>query len=137
MDLQNIIPKDGPAIKEVQKYIKKYTNEVIVIKCGGSVLSNPESFKIFIQDISVLKKLNFNPCVIHGGGAKITNKLKELNIKSNFINGLRVTDSKIINIVENVLIEFNKEIVNALINSLFSLCKGILSEFLLLCCVAL
>ena len=116
MDLQNIIPKDGPAIKEVQKYIKKYTNEVIVIKCGGSVLSNPESFKIFIQDISVLKKLNFNPCVIHGGGAKITNKLKELNIKSNFINGLRVTDSKIINIVENVLIEFNKEIVNALIN---------------------
>ena len=116
MDLQNIIPKDGPAIKEVQKYIKKYTNEVIVIKCGGSVLSNPESFKIFIQDISVLKKLNFNPCVIHGGGTKITNKLKELNIKSNFINGLRVTDSKIINIVEDVLIEFNKEIVNALIN---------------------
>ena len=100
----------------MQKYIKKYTNEVIVIKCGGSVLSNPESFKIFIQDISVLKKLNFNPCVIHGGGAKITNKLKELNIKSNFINGLRVTDSKIINIVENVLIEFIKEIVNALIN---------------------
>ncbi len=52
MDLQNIIPKDGPAIEEVQKYIKKYIDEIIVIKCGGSVLLNQNLFNQFIQDIS-------------------------------------------------------------------------------------
>ena len=114
MELENILPKDGPTIKEVKKYLKKYKNESIVIKCGGSVLSNPELFKIFIQDITILKKLNFNPYIIHGGGSRITDKLNKLNIKSNFIKGLRVTDKNTINIVEEVLINFNKEIVNAL-----------------------
>ena len=54
MDLQNIIPKDGPAIEEVQKYIKKYIDEVIVIKCGGSVLLDQNLFNQFIEDISVI-----------------------------------------------------------------------------------
>jgi len=115
-DLINILPKDGPSIKEVKKYLDKYHNEFIVIKCGGSVLINQELFNIFIQDISVLKKLGLSPIIVHGGGKRINNKLNELNIKSNFIKGLRVTDSKTIDIVENVLIEFNKEIVNALKN---------------------
>ena len=114
MELEKILPKDGPSIKEVKKYLNKYSNEHIIIKCGGSVLNDPKLFKIFIQDISVLKKLNFNPLIVHGGGKRISNRLDQLNIKSNFINGLRVTDNKIINIVEDVLIEFNKEIVNAL-----------------------
>ena len=114
MELEKILPKDGPSIKEVKKYLNKYSNEYIIIKCGGSVLNDPKLFKIFTQDISVLKKLNFNPLVVHGGGKRISNRLDQLNIKSNFINGLRVTDNKIINIVEDVLIEFNKEIVNAL-----------------------
>ena len=109
VNLKKILPSNGPSIQEVKKYLEKYNNEHIVIKCGGSVLSNPELFKHFIQDISVLKKLNFNPCIIHGGGSRITAKLNELNIKSNFIKGLRVTDGKIINVVENVLIELNKE----------------------------
>ena len=113
VNLKKILPSNGPSIQEVKKYLEKYNNEHIVIKCGGSVLSNPELFKHFIQDISVLKKLNFNPCIIHGGGSRITAKLNELNIKSNFIKGLRVTDGKIINVVENVLIELNKEIVKA------------------------
>ena len=115
-DLINILPKDGPSIKEVKKYLDKYHNEFIVIKCGGSVLINQELFNIFIQDISVLKKLGLSPIIVHGGGKRINNKLNELNIKSNFIKGLRVTSSKTIDIVENVLIEFNKEIVNALKN---------------------
>ena len=113
VNLKKILPSNGPSIQEVKKYLEKYNNEHIVIKCGGSVLNNPELFKHFIQDISVLKKLNFNPCIIHGGGSRITAKLNELNIKSNFIKGLRVTDGKIINVVENVLIELNKEIVKA------------------------
>jgi len=115
-DLINILPNDGPSVEEVKKYLDKYHNEFIVIKCGGSVLINQELFNIFIHDISVLKKLGLSPIIVHGGGKRINNKLNELNIKTNFIKGLRVTDSKTIDIVENVLIEFNKEIVNALKN---------------------
>ena len=113
-ELIKIIPKDGPSVEEVKKYLDKYNDEFIVIKCGGSVLIDPNLFNIFIQDIAILNKLGFNPIIVHGGGKRINNKLNELNIKSNFINGLRVTDKNIINIVEDVLIYFNKEIVNAL-----------------------
>ena len=116
MDLKKVLPENGPPIEEVSKYIEKYKNDLIVIKCGGSVLVDPKLFKIFIEDVAVLKKLGFNPIIVHGGGKRINNKLDELNIKSHFINGLRVTDKNIINIVEDVLIEFNKEIVNALKN---------------------
>ena len=112
--LINILPKDGPTFEEVKKYLKKYNNEFIVIKCGGSVLVNPKLFKIFIEDVGVLKKLGFNPIIVHGGGKRINNKLNELNIESSFIDGLRVTNKDTINIVEDVLIEFNKEIVDAL-----------------------
>ena len=112
--LLNILPKNGPSLEEVKKYLDKYNEEFIVIKCGGSVLINQNLFNIFIQDVAVLKKLGLSPIIVHGGGKRINNKLSELNIKSNFIKGLRVTDVKTINIVEDVLIEFNKEIVNAL-----------------------
>jgi acetylglutamate kinase len=113
-DLINILPKDGPTVEEVKKYLEKYNNEFIIIKCGGSILVDPKLFKIFINDVVVLNKLGFNPIIIHGGGKRINNKLGELNIKSDFINGLRVTDKNTIDIVEDVLIDFNKEIVNAL-----------------------
>ena len=113
-NLINILPKDGPTLEETIKYLEKYNDEFIVIKCGGSVLVDPKLFKIFIEDVAVLNKLGFNPIIIHGGGKRINNKLAKLNIKSNFINGLRVTDKNTIDIVEDVLIEFNKEIVDAL-----------------------
>ena len=113
-EIQKILPEKGPSFEEVKKYLDKYNKEYIVIKCGGSVLVDPKLFKIFIEDVAVLKKLGFNPIVIHGGGKRINKKLGELNIKSDFINGLRVTDKNTVNIVEDVLIEFNKEIVNAL-----------------------
>jgi acetylglutamate kinase len=126
-ELQNILPKNGPSLKEVKKYLDKYNDEFIVIKCGGSVLIDPNLFNIFIQDVAVLKKLGLSPIIVHGGGKRINNKLSELNIKSNFIKGLRVTDDKTINIVEDVLIEFNKEIVNAL-KDLSCGAKGITSK---------
>ena len=113
-ELIDILPKDGPTVLEVKKYLEKYNNEFIVIKCGGSVLVDQDLFKIFIKDVTVLNKLGFNPIIVHGGGKRINIKLNELNIKSNFINGLRVTDKNTINIVEDVLIDFNKEIVAAL-----------------------
>ena len=115
-ELINILPKNGPTVEEVKKYLEKYNDEFIVIKCGGSVLVDRNLFKIFIEDVAVLNKLGFNPIIVHGGGKRINNKLDQLNIKSNFINGLRVTDKNTINIVEEVLIEFNKEIVAALKN---------------------
>ncbi|MDA7573451.1 acetylglutamate kinase [Candidatus Pelagibacter sp.] len=113
-DLVNILPKNGPTVKETTKYLEKYTEDFIIIKMGGSVLSNRDLFNDLIQDIVILKKLGLSIILIHGGGSKISKKLEDLNIKSDFINGLRVTDNKIINIVEDVLVNFNKEIVDAL-----------------------
>ncbi len=107
-------PKDGPPTQEVKKYVKKYSKEKIVIKCGGRVLLDQDLFNNFIEDIAILKKLGLTPLLVHGGGLGIKKKLDELNIESKFIMGLRVTDEKIIKIVENVMIEFNKEIVSAL-----------------------
>ena len=114
MDLQNIIPKDGPAIEEVQKYIKKYIDEVIVIKCGGSVLLDQNLFNQFIQDISVINKLGLNTVIIHGGGGNIKKKLDQQNIESKFIDGLRVTDKIILKVVDEALTELNLEIIKKL-----------------------
>ena len=113
-ELEKVIPNDGPALEEVKKYLDKYNEEYIVIKCGGSILVDQKLFNNFINDISILHKLGFMPVIIHGGGKRISNKLDEVGIKSNFINGLRVTDKKSINIVEEVLSSFNKEITEAL-----------------------
>ena len=107
-------PKNGPSTEEVEKYVKKYSKEKIVIKCGGRVLLDSVLFNNFIEDIAILKKLGLTPLLVHGGGLGIKKKLDELNIQSKFIMGLRVTDAKMIKIVENVMTEFNKEIVSAL-----------------------
>ena len=113
-ELKTILPLDGPSTEEVQKYLEKYNDEYIVIKCGGSVLIDQNLFDIFIQDISTLNKLGFTPIIVHGGGKRISNKLNEIGLESKFIKGLRVTDKETIKIVEEVLIDFNKEIINAL-----------------------
>ena len=113
-ELKKILPSDGPSINEVKNYLEKYNDEYIVIKCGGSVLVNQDLFNIFIKDISVLNKLGFIPIIVHWGGKRISNKLNELGIKSNFIKGLRVTEKETIEVVEQVLIEFNSEIIEAL-----------------------
>ena len=107
-------PKDGPDNNEIEKYIKKYSKEKIVIKCGGRVLLDPNLFNNFINDVFILKKLGLTPVIVHGGGPRIKKKLNELNIETKFIMGLRVTDDKVIKVVEKVMIEFNKEIVAAL-----------------------
>ena len=114
MNLEKIIPKDGPSIEEVEKYVKKYSNELIVIKCGGSVLIDKNLFNQFIENIAVINKLGLSAIVVHGGGKNIKKKLDQNNIESKFIDGLRVTDGKIIKIVEEALLELNTEILNNL-----------------------
>ena len=112
--IKSILPSNGPTADEVKKYIGKYIDEKIVIKCGGSVLINPNLFNLFISEIAIIKKLGLTPIIVHGGGKRINNKLKELNIQSTFLEGLRVTNQDTIKVVEDVLTEFNKEIVDAL-----------------------
>ena len=112
--IEQFWPIKGPSAKEVSKYIKKYQNEKIVIKCGGKVLLDPMLLDSMIEDIAILKKLGLTPLLIHGGGLGIKKKLDELNIESKFIMGLRVTDEKMIKIVEDVMVEFNKKIIKAL-----------------------
>jgi len=113
-ELKTILPLDGPSTEEVKKYLEKYNDEYIVIKCGGSVLIDQNLFDIFIKDISTLNKLGFTPIIVHGGGKRISNKLNEIGLENKFIKGLRVTDKETIKVVEEVLIDFNKEIINAL-----------------------
>ncbi len=114
MNIEDMLPIDGPSINEVNKYINKYKNDLIVIKYGGNVFIDRNIFNNFIEDISVLSKLGLSIVVIHGGGPRIKRELDKSNIKSKFIRGLRVTDESIINIVEDVLIDFNKDIVDSL-----------------------
>ena len=116
MDLKKILPKNGPPIEEVSKYIEKYKNELIVIKYGGNVFIDRNIFNNFIEDISLLNKLGLSIVVVHGGGPRIKRELDKSNIQSKFIRGLRVTDEKIINVVESVLIDFNVDIVSSLNN---------------------
>ncbi len=114
MNLKEILPENGPPLEEVTKYIEKYKNDLIVIKYGGNVFIDKNIFENFIEDISILNKIGLSIVVVHGGGPRIKRELEKSNIETKFIRGLRVTDKKIINIVENVLIKFSNDIVNSL-----------------------
>ncbi len=113
-DIKKFWPEKAPDINIVQKYVSKYEKEKIVIKYGGNVLIDRKVFNNFISDIYVLNKLGLSIIVVHGGGPRIKRELDKKKIISKFINGLRVTDKNIIDTVEEVLIDFNKDIVNSL-----------------------
>jgi len=113
-ELNKILPETGPNIDEVSKYIEKYKDDIIVIKYGGNVFIDRQIFNNFVSDLSVLQKLGLSVVVVHGGGPRIKRELDKSNISSKFVRGLRVTDERIINIVEKVLIEFNEDIVSSL-----------------------
>ena len=113
-EVKKFWPKSAPDINNIKKYVKKYQNEKIVIKYGGNVLIERDIFNNFIEDINILNKLGLSIVVVHGGGPRIKRELDKSNIQTRFIRGLRVTDEKIIKIIENVLIDFNNDIVSAL-----------------------
>ena len=113
-EIKEFWPERAPDINTVNKYVKKYENEKIVIKYGGNVLIDRNVFNNFISDVNVLNRLGLSVVVVHGGGPRIKRELDKKKIVSKFINGLRVTDKNIIDIVEKVLIDFNKDIVESL-----------------------
>ena len=112
--IKKLWPSSAPDFGNINKYVKKYKDETIVIKYGGNVLIDRGIFNNFIEDIGILNKLGLSIVVVHGGGPRIKRELEKSNISTKFINGLRVTDKKIISIVEKVLIDFNDDIVNSL-----------------------
>jgi acetylglutamate kinase len=116
-DLENLKkfwPENAPDISQVPKYVNKYKKEKIVIKCGGKVLIDPDLFNKFIEDVAILHKLGLTIIIVHGGGPRIKIELAKLNIESQFINGLRVTNKQTMGVVEKALVDFNSEIIEKL-----------------------
>jgi acetylglutamate kinase len=102
-------------LTEALPYIKKFTGETFVVKFGGSAMGNKTAMENFAKDVVLLKSCGINIVVVHGGGPQISTMLEKLNIKSEFINGIRVTTKEMISIVEMVLCgSINKEIVSAI-----------------------
>jgi len=109
--------KKSEVLIEALPYIKKFFDKVIVIKFGGSFLHNDKARAMVLQDIVFMRYAGMKPVLVHGGGPNISAKLKEANIKTEFIDGLRVTCEKSMGVVDSVLMEVNKSLVDE-INSL-------------------
>lgn len=104
-------------LSEAMSYIQRFVGKTIVIKYGGNAMTDEKLKNSFARDIVMMKLIGINPIVVHGGGPQIGSLLEKLNIESHFINGMRVTDSKTMDVVEMVLGGMvNKEIVG-LINA--------------------
>src|ERR1043166_229976 len=98
----------NPALKaavlaEALPYLRRYAGQTILVKYGGHAMGNGEDGDPFARDIAFLKQVGINPIVVHGGGPQIGQMLERLGIKSDFVNGLRVTDEATLEIVEMVL----------------------------------
>jgi acetylglutamate kinase len=102
-------------LTEALPYMRRYAGKTFVIKYGGHAMGDAELAEIFARDIVLLKQVGIHPVVVHGGGPQIGRMLERLKIKSEFVDGLRVTDSETVEIVEMVLSgTINKEIVAAI-----------------------
>ncbi len=100
-------------LSEALPYMRRYNGQTIVVKYGGHAMGDPELARLFAQDMVLLKQVGMNPIVVHGGGPQIGQMLQQLNIQSEFVDGLRVTDQQTIDVVEMVLAgKINKEIVS-------------------------
>jgi len=102
-------------LTEALPYIQRFTNKTVVVKFGGNAMVDPELQASFARDVVLMKLVGLNPIVVHGGGPQIGALLKKLNIESKFVDGMRVTDSETMDVVEMVLgATVNKEIVSAI-----------------------
>ncbi|MDD4879708.1 MAG: acetylglutamate kinase [Candidatus Omnitrophica bacterium] len=107
--MQDIIKKADVLI-EALPYIKKFRGKTVVIKAGGSMMENREVISGIFQDIIFMSLVGIKPVIIHGGGPRITEKMKEAGIVAKFVDGFRVTDAKTMKIVDETLEATNKEI---------------------------
>ena len=98
--ISKVIPS---TVSEIKVNLKKYVNEIVVIKYGGSAMIDPELSDNFSQNIKVLVDLGIKPIIVHGGGPQINEMLDNLNIQHKFFNGMRITDHTTFKIVEMVL----------------------------------
>ena len=113
-EIKPIIDK-AKILIEALPYIQKFYGKTVVIKYGGNAMINEELKNKVMEDITLLKYIGINPIVVHGGGPDISAALKQFDIKSEFINGLRVTDEETMKVARMVLIgKTNKEIVSLL-----------------------
>ncbi|MGI1679549.1 MAG: acetylglutamate kinase [Cellvibrionaceae bacterium] len=105
--------KAAKVLTEALPYIQRFTNRTVVVKFGGNAMVDEELQNSFARDIVLMKLVGMNPIVVHGGGPQIGQLLERLNIKSEFVDGMRVTDSQTMDVVEMVLgATVNKQIVN-------------------------
>ncbi len=111
-DVMQIYIDEAKTLMEALPYIKRFYDKTVVIKYGGSALINDNIKQTVIQDIALMKLVGMHPVIVHGGGPDINAFLEQMDIESKFINGLRVTDEKTMEIVEMVLSgKLNKHIV--------------------------
>ena len=111
---QDLMMKTGMLV-EALPYMRRYSGKTILVKFGGNAMGKADYVAAFASDIALLDQVGARPVVVHGGGPQIGAMLDKLNIKSNFIDGLRVTDEDTISIVEMVLAGgINKALVSAL-----------------------
>ena len=102
-------------LSEALPYLQRYDGATIVIKLGGHAMGSDEAMEEFARDVVLMKQCNVNPVVVHGGGPMINDMLKRLDIKSEFIDGKRVSDAATVEVVEMVLAgKINKQIVQAI-----------------------
>ncbi len=110
--------RTATTLSEALPYLQKFSGKTFVIKYGGHAMGDDKLAEMFASDIVLLKQVGINPVVVHGGGPQIGEMLKRLKIESEFIDGLRVTDKKTVEIVEMVLAgSINKEVVSAINNA--------------------
>ena len=119
MKKQDVMERDwfstARTLSEALPYLQRYDDAVVVIKFGGHAMGDDEEMERFARDIVLLKQVNVNPVIVHGGGPMINEMLKRLDIQSEFVNGKRVTDEKTMEVVEMVLSgRINKKIVQAI-----------------------
>ena len=109
-DMQDVLKK-AEVLVEALPYIQKFNRKIIVVKYGGSAMSNEELQKNVITDVTLLKLVGFKPIIVHGGGKAISSWVSKVGKEAQFINGLRVTDAETMEIAEMVLGRVNKQLV--------------------------
>ena len=91
-DIEKKRIETADTLSEALPYMKEFSGNTFVIKFGGNAMGNPELTKSFSQNIVLMKQVGINPIIVHGGGPQIGTMLDRLNIQTNFVDGLRVTD---------------------------------------------